>query len=102
MVEDTKGVKGLIDRLESCKDTRRLLVIDRHEKSRARREGRHVQRRYGDATDATAPPQHEKTDQPIHAWQSDPDKVDGEGDQQGNLEPRHAARGEYLIHLGTG
>ena len=51
--------------------------------------GRLWQGRQGDATDATAPPQRQKPDQPIHKWQSDPDKVDGEDDQQGNLQHRH-------------
>src|SRR5882724_7760604 len=102
MVEDTKGVKRLVHRLEPRKDTVRRFIVDRHEEGRARREGRHLQGRYGDATDATAPPQREKPYHPIDERQSDPHKIDGEDDQQSNLEPRHAGRGKYLIHLETG
>src|SRR5512132_229446 len=103
MVEDTKSVKRLVDRLASCKDTLRRLVVDRHEEGRARRERRQLlQGRDGDATYAAATPKREKPYQPTHEWQSDPDKVDGEDDQQGNLEHRHAAHVEYLIHLVAG
>ena len=92
MVEDPKGVKRLVDRLESGKDMLRCLVVNRHEEGRARRERKPLwQGRQGDATDATATPQRQKPYQPIHKWQSDPDKVDGEDDQQSHLEHRHAA-----------
>src|SRR5262249_21351633 len=73
---------------------------NRHEEGRARGERSPLlQGRQGDATDATAPPQHQKPYEPIDEWQSDPDKVDGEDDQQRHLEHRHAAYVEYLIHL---
>src|SRR5262245_26694778 len=99
MVEDTEGVERLVHRLEPCKDTLWRLVVDRHEESRARRERRRLLRgREGDATDSAATPTREKSYQPVHAWQSDPGKVDGEDDQQGDLEPRHTAHIEHLIH----
>ena len=103
MVEDTKGVKRLIDRLESGKDTLRCFVVNRHEEGRARCERRPLlQGRQGNATDATATPQRQKPYEPIDEWQSDPDKVDGEDDQQSHLEHRHAAYIEDLIHLIAG